>query len=33
MALMTIATEGRALETQASHLKNLGETVKRQAGL
>lgn len=33
MALMTIATEGRALETQASQLKNLGETIKRQAGL
>lgn len=33
MALMTIATEGRALETQANQLKNLGETIKRQAGL
>ena len=33
MALMTIATEGRALETQAGQLKNLGETIKRQAGL
>jgi|CXWL01.1.fsa_nt_gi hypothetical protein len=33
MALMTIATEGRVLETQASQLKNLGETIRRQAGL
>lgn len=33
MALMSIATEGRALETQANQLKTLGETVKRQAGL
>ncbi len=33
MALMTIATEGRALESQANHLKSLGETIKRQAGL
>lgn len=33
MALMTIATEGRALETQANQLKTLGETIKQQAGL
>lgn len=33
MALMTIATEGRALETQANELKTLGETIKRRAGL
>lgn len=33
MALMSIATEGRTLETQANQLKTLGETVKRQAGL
>jgi hypothetical protein len=33
MALMTIATEGRSLESQANHLKSLGETIKRQAGL
>ena len=33
MALMTIATEGRSLASQANHLKSLGETIKRQAGL
>ncbi len=32
-ALMTIATEGKALETQANQLKTMGETIKRQAGL
>lgn len=32
-ALMTMATEGHALEAQASQLKSMGETIKRQAGL
>ena len=32
-ALMTIATEGQALETQANQLKAMGEAIKRQAGL
>ena len=31
-ALMTIATEGRALEGQAKQLKSMGEKIKRQAG-
>ena len=32
-ALMTMATEGHALETQANQLKSMGEAIKRQAGL
>ena len=32
-ALLTIATEGKSLETQANQLKSMGETIKRQAGL
>jgi len=32
-ALLTLATEGHALETQANQLKTMGETIKRQAGL
>ncbi len=32
-ALMTMATEGRTLETQANQLKSMGEGIKRQAGL
>lgn len=32
-ALMTMAAEGRALETQANQLKAMGEAIKRQAGL
>ena len=32
-ALMTMATEGHALEAQANQLKSMGETIKRQAGL
>jgi hypothetical protein len=32
-ALMTMATEGRALERQANQLKSMGEAIKRQAGL
>jgi len=32
-ALMTIATEGKTLETQTGELKSMGETIKRQAGL
>ena len=31
-ALLTIATEGRALETQTNQLKSMGESIKRQAG-
>lgn len=33
MALMGIASDGKTLETQASQLKVLGETIKRQSGL
>lgn len=32
-ALLTIATEGKTLETQANQLKTMGESIKRQAGL
>ncbi len=32
-ALMTMATEGHALEAQANQLKSMGATIKRQAGL
>ena len=32
-ALLTIATEGKTLETQANQLKTMAETIKRQAGL
>jgi hypothetical protein len=32
-ALLTIATEGHTLETQANQLKALGENIKRQAGI
>ena len=32
-ALMTMAAEGQALETQANQLKSMGEAIKRQAGL
>jgi len=32
MALMSIATDGKALETQANQLKSLGEKIRRQAG-
>ena len=31
-ALLTIATEGRTLETQANQLKSMGDTIKRQSG-
>ena len=31
-ALLTIASDGRTLETQANQLKTMGETIKRQAG-
>ncbi len=31
-ALMTIATEGRTLETQTNQLKAMGDTIRRQAG-
>lgn len=31
-ALLTIASEGHTLETQANQLKAMGETIKRQAG-
>jgi hypothetical protein len=31
--LLTIATEGRDLETQANALKTMGDAIKRQAGL
>ena len=33
MALMGIASDGRALEAQANQLKTMGETIKRQAGV
>lgn len=33
MALMTIATEGQTLEAQANKLKNMGDALKRQAGI
>lgn len=32
-ALMTIATEGKALETQTNRLKAMAEAIRRQAGL
>ena len=32
-ALLTISTEGKALETQTNQLKSMGESIKRQAGL
>jgi hypothetical protein len=32
-ALMTIASDGKTLETQANQLKSMGESIKRQAGL
>jgi hypothetical protein len=32
-ALLTIASEGKTLETQANQLKTIGEAIKRQAGL
>jgi hypothetical protein len=32
-ALMTIATEGKALETQTNRLKALADSIRRQAGL
>ncbi len=32
-ALLTIATEGRDLESQANELKAMGDSIKRQAGL
>lgn len=33
MALMSIASDGKALESQANQLKAMGETIKRQAGV
>ena len=32
-ALLTIASDGKTLETQANQLKSMGESIKRQAGL
>ena len=32
-ALLTIASEGKSLETQANQLKTMEESIKRQAGL